>query len=80
MITKKKVIEALKRVIDPEIGINIVDMNLIRDIQIEEDRVNVKMTLTIPNCPLAGLIVSQAKRQLESLEGVRQAKIELVHD
>jgi metal-sulfur cluster biosynthetic enzyme len=80
MVTKEEVLEALKRVIDPEIGMNIVDMNLIRDIQIEEDKVKVKMTLTIPGCPLAGVIISQAKRQLESLEGVSQADMELVWD
>lgn len=78
MITKDQVMEALKEVIDPEIGVSLVEMNLIKDVLIEGDKVKVKMTLTIPGCPLANQIVDSVKRKVESLEGVKEAKVELV--
>ncbi len=80
MIDKEKVREALKEVIDPEIGINIVDLGLVYDIQIIEDSVYVKMTLTVPGCPLGNFILTQAKEKIEELEGVKEANIELVWD
>jgi len=78
MVTKEQVMEALKEVIDPEIGISLVEMNLIKDVLIEGDKVKVKMTLTIPGCPLANMIVDSVKRKVESLEGVKEAEVELV--
>lgn len=78
MITKEKIIQALKEVIDPEIGVSLVEMNLIKDILIEGDKVKVKMTLTTPGCPLANQLVGDVKRKVESLEGVKEAEVELV--
>ena len=78
MVTKEQVMEALKEVIDPEIGVSLVEMNLIKDVLIEGDKVKVKMTLTIPGCPLANMIVDSVKRKVESLEGVKEAEVELV--
>jgi metal-sulfur cluster biosynthetic enzyme len=78
MITKEKIIQALKEVIDPEIGVNLVKMNLIKDVLIEGEKVKVKMTLTIPGCPLANQLVEDVKRKVESLEGVKEAEVELV--
>lgn len=78
MVTKEQVMEALKEVIDPEIGISLVEMDLIKDVLIEGDKVKVKMTLTIPGCPLANMIVDSVKRKVESLEGVEEAEVELV--
>jgi metal-sulfur cluster biosynthetic enzyme len=78
MITKEKIIQALKEVIDPEIGVSLVEMNLIKDVLIEGDKVKVKMTLTIPGCPLANQLVEDVKRKVESLEGVKEAEVELV--
>lgn len=78
MITKEKIIQALKEVIDPEIGVSLIEMNLIKDILIEGDKVKVKMTLTTPRCPLANQLVGDVKRKVESLEGVKEAEVELV--
>jgi len=79
MITKEKIIQALKEVIDPEIGVSLVEMNLIKDVLIEGEKVKVKMTLTIPGCPLANQLVEDVKRKVESLlEGVKEAEVELV--
>lgn len=78
MVTKEEVMETLKEVIDPEIGLSLVEMNLIKDVLIEGDKVKVKMTLTIPGCPLANMIVDSVKEKVESLEGVKEAEVELV--
>lgn len=77
MITKEQVMEALKEVIDPEIGVSLVEMNLIKDVLIEGDKVKVKMTLTTPGCPLANQLVNDVKKKVESLEGVKKAEVEL---
>ncbi len=78
MITKEEIIKALKEVIDPEIGLSLVDMDLIKEILIDGDKVKVKMTLTTPGCPLANVLLADVKRKVESLEGVKEAGVELV--
>jgi metal-sulfur cluster biosynthetic enzyme len=64
---KKKVIEALKGVYDPEIPVNIYDLGLIYDIKIEGRKIKIRMGLTAPGCPVAGQIAFMAE------EAVRQA-------
>ncbi|MDI6639677.1 MAG: metal-sulfur cluster assembly factor [Methanocellales archaeon] len=76
MVSKDEVEEALKEVIDPELGVSLVDLNLIKDITIEGDVVRIKMTLTSPFCPLSGYIVNQVKEKVESL-GVK-AEVDLI--
>ena len=53
MDLKEKVIAEIKKIYDPEIPVNIYELGLIYDIQINNSEVNVKMTLTSPNCPVA---------------------------
>ena len=58
------------RVYDPELGINVVDLGLIYDIQVEEDRIVVNMTLTTPACPLAASLPAEVEQVLrERFEG-----------
>ncbi|MDI6859494.1 MAG: metal-sulfur cluster assembly factor [Methanocellales archaeon] len=76
MVSKDEVEEALKEVMDPELGVSLVDLNLIKDIAIEGDVVRIKMTLTSPFCPLSGYIVNQVKEKVESL-GVK-AEVDLI--
>ncbi len=61
-ITKEDVIETLKSVIDPEIGLNIVDLGLVYDVQISEEMILIIMTLTTPGCPMHGSIVDWVQR------------------
>lgn len=75
---KKKIEQKLKEVMDPELGINIVDLGLIYGIEIKDQNVKVKMTLTFPGCPLSHFITNQAKEKIESLPQVKKAEIELV--
>lgn len=61
-ITKEDVLETLKSVIDPEIGLNIVDLGLVYDVQISEEMILIIMTLTTPGCPMHGSIVDWVQR------------------
>ncbi len=72
--------QALRDVQDPEIGINIVDLGLIRGIELDPEagRVDVRMTLTSPMCPMAPEILEAAKFTLDRLPGVATATVELV--
>jgi len=77
-ISKEKVMDALRKVIDPEIGFNIVDLGLIYDVEIKNNQVNIKMTLSTPSCPLSGTILKWVENTLKSLEDVEEVNIELV--
>ncbi len=70
--------ENLRTVVDPEIGINIVDLGLIYGIEVKESNVNVKMTLTSPACPMGGAIQAQAHAAVKKLPWVKDIKVELV--
>ncbi len=80
MVTKEEVLEALKEVSDPEIGMDIVNLGLVYEVQINGDRVYVKMTMTAPTCPVTPWILSEAQRVVENLSGVEAADVELVWD
>lgn len=69
---------ALRRVVDPEMGINIVDLGLVYEIDVYDDEVIVQMTLTSPACPMGPQIVRDSKAAAESVKGVSQAEIALV--
>jgi metal-sulfur cluster biosynthetic enzyme len=67
MNTRQKVLEALKEVVDPELGLSVVDLGLIYGVKVEGKKVLVKMTLTSPFCPLAGMIVSNVENAIKEL-------------
>ncbi len=73
------VLEALREVIDPEIGLNIVDLGLVYDLEAHGDgTVRIEMTLTTPGCPLHAAINDAVHRALEPLPGVRAVDLDLV--
>ncbi len=80
MATKDQVYEALHTCYDPEIPVNIVDLGLIYDVDINGDKVNVKMTLTTPGCGMGAMITSDAQQKILELPGVSEAKVDLVWD
>ncbi|MCS7214091.1 MAG: iron-sulfur cluster assembly protein [Candidatus Calescibacterium sp.] len=81
MITKEQIIEALKGVYDPEIGIDIVNLGLVYDVNLgNEGTVDVKMTLTTPGCPLGGTVQEAVRAVLESIEGIKNVNVEIVWD
>lgn len=69
---------ALRRVKDPEAGLNIVDLGLVYDIEVENGKVDVKMTLTSPGCPAGGQILGESEQVIRDLDGVDDVQIELV--
>ena len=73
-------LEALRQVIDPEVGCNIVDLGLVYDVAIADGIAEVKMTLTTPGCPMHDSIAGGVKNALANLEGIRDAEVELVWD
>jgi len=79
-ITEKQVRDALKGVKDPELNLDLVVLGLVYDIDVEEDAVKVRISLTSPLCPVAGQIVEDARKAIESVEGVKSAEVELTFD
>jgi FeS assembly SUF system protein len=78
---RPKVIEALKRVFDPEIPVNIYDLGLIYDVLVDADRrVGVRMTLTAPACPAAQTLPGEARDAATGVEGVAGARVEIVFE
>lgn len=75
-----KVRAALKKVFDPELHINIVDLGLVYDVREEGGVVEVEMTLTSPGCPLAGVIDSEVKKAVKKIKGVKKVTLELIWD
>lgn len=80
MIKKETVIEALKKVFDPEIQIDVWTLGLIYDIIISKDKVNIKMTLTSPMCPYGPQLLSEVEQAVKAILGVKAAKVELVFE
>ena len=74
-----KVIEALQKVYDPEIPVNIYELGLIYGIEVKADNtVHVKMTLTAPACPVAGTLPGEVEKRIEEIPEVKSATVELV--
>jgi FeS assembly SUF system protein len=78
---EEQVIDTLRTCYDPEIPINIYELGLIYEIKVEPSGVvNIKMTLTSPMCPVAGVLALEAETKVKSIPGVKDAKVELVWD
>ena len=65
--TELAILDALRAVVDPEIGMNVVELALIKQIILGKDQTEVKMILTTPFCPYAGAMIQQVKEQVESV-------------
>ena len=79
-IKKKEVIECIKTVMDPEIPVNLYDLGLIYSIDINNNNVIIEMSLTNPNCPVAGQMPKNVGKSVESLEGLNYIEVRLVWD
>jgi len=80
-MTEEKVIESLRAVLDPEIGINIVDLGMVYNIDIRAAGIFVQMTMTTPTCPLHAVITRNAKEVLDTtFTDAKTIEIELVWD
>ncbi|MBE28026.1 MAG: SUF system Fe-S cluster assembly protein [Euryarchaeota archaeon] len=78
---EKEIIEAIRKVYDPEIPVNIYELGLIYKIDIQEKgHVEITMTLTSPFCPVAGSMPKEVAARASEVEGVKKANVELVFE
>ncbi len=75
LITNDKVMQVLKGVIEPEIGLNVVDLNMIKKITIEDKKIEVRIVLTTPFCPLAGFLVEEVKKKVDEVAEGREVEV-----
>ncbi len=83
-VSKKEVLKALSEIIDPELGINLVDLGLIYEVKVEEPKpkegshVEVRMTLTSIGCPLAGFFAMQVEEKMKAIKGVKDVHVHVI--
>ena len=78
---KSQVIEEIKKIYDPEIPVNIYELGLVYKIEVDEkNKVNIDMTLTSPNCPVAESLPKNVKESIMKVEGVTDVNLNLVWD
>ena len=81
MKLKEKIIGEIKKIYDPEIPVYIYDLGLIYDVIVDEDNnVDVKMTLTTPNCPVAESLPMEVENTVKEVKDVKKVNLELVWD
>jgi metal-sulfur cluster biosynthetic enzyme len=79
VMTEEKVMQSLRDVVDPEIGINIVDLGLVYNVDIQPEGILVEITMTTPTCPLHAVITRDAEQVLQSnFPEAKSVEIELV--
>jgi FeS assembly SUF system protein len=79
-VNEEQVYEALHDCYDPEIPVNIVDLGLIYGMEIEQDHVNITMTLTAIGCPVAGEVMAEVEERVSAVPGVKTCHVELTFD
>lgn len=79
-VTAEAVFDSLRDVYDPEIPVNIVDLGLVYDVQVNDDKVSVKITLTSPFCGMGDYVAEEAKEKILSTTGATEADVEVVFD
>jgi len=78
-VTNQQILDSLKECMDPEIPINVVDMGLIYGIDVKDDnKVDIKMTMTTRGCPLHDTLVNDVKRYVNKVPGVADVNVEIV--
>jgi FeS assembly SUF system protein len=81
IILENKVIEVLKTIYDPEIPVDVFELGLIYEVRIDEDKnVEIDMTLTSPNCPVAETMPKEVEDKVAALDDVNTAKVNIVFD
>lgn len=80
-VTKEQVFSELRKCMDPEVPVNVVDLGLIYGVSVsDKNNVDIKMTMTTRGCPLHDTLVSDVKRYLNKLEGIGSVNVEIVWD
>lgn len=79
-LAEETVRDALRTVIDPELGANVVDLNMIRQIDLAGGQVTIQLVLTVLGCPLAGWIIQQIRHVVGALPGVEEVEVTLLDE
>ena len=74
------IIERLKDVFDPEIPVNIYDLGLIYNVDVDDNKANIIMTLTAPGCPVADILVEDVRQAALAVESITEADVELTFE
>jgi FeS assembly SUF system protein len=80
MDLRDQVITELKKIYDPEIPVNIYELGLIYDVKVKDGAVNIIMTLTSPNCPVAESLPQDVKDSAMQVEGIEKVDLDLVFE
>ncbi len=80
MVTSETVVQTLREVMDPEAQMNVVDLGLIKDIAVAEERISVRMVLTVPGCPLARYLLHEVQASVGKVAEGRQVEVQLVDE
>ena len=80
MPTKEEVMDVLRQVEDPELGMDIVELGLMYDVEVEDSNIKVTHTLTSMGCPVGPMIQQQIDESVRSLPGVENVEVELTWD
>jgi metal-sulfur cluster biosynthetic enzyme len=80
MATKEEVLEVLRQVEDPELGMDIVDLGLVYDVEVEGSKAKITYSLTSMGCPAGPLIAGDIERTAREVEGVEDVEMELTFD
>lgn len=81
MQLENMVVEVLKTIYDPEIPVDVFELGLIYEVKIDEDKnVEIEMTLTSPNCPVAESMPKEVEDKIALIEGVNSSKVNIVFD
>ena len=78
LISEEEIVKCIKTVMDPEIPVNLYDLGLIYSIRVINNNVSIEMTLTNPNCPVAGQMPENVGKSIESLNGIKSIEVKLV--
>ncbi len=78
MPTREEVIKAIKQVYDPEIPVNVYDLGLIYQVDLDQDKINVQMTLTTQGCPSAQQLPDMVRTRLSVLPNVKEVNVQIV--
>lgn len=80
-VTISQVIDALKKTVDPEIGLNIIDLGLLYNLKIENNSdIDIRLTMTSPMCPVTSIIMADVELRLQQLPGAGKVNVDLVWD
>lgn len=80
MVDKSEIVEALKKVNDPELHMDIWNLELVYNIEIQDDIVNIIMTFTSPGCPYGPVLVDDVKRKLLELDNVKEVNVDITFE